>query len=153
MFRFSDKIKIKKFTNDNEKQEVLITTPIFYVNSYPHIGHLYTAIYASAIKQTNLIQNKKVFLSTGTDEHGLKVQQKAKENSINTQQFCDMNSSKFRELFDKAKINYDDFIRTTEERHINYAKTFWNELEKNNKIKQSKEFYYNVTSRYLNYFL
>jgi len=112
----------------------LITTPIFYVNSQPHVGHLYTAILASAIKEANLIQNKTAYLSTGTDEHGLKVQQKAKENNIQTIEFCDINSNKFRELFDKAKINYDDYIRTTEERHKNYAKSFWDHLHKENQI-------------------
>ena len=136
--------------NKNKNQEILITTPIFYVNSLPHIGHLYTAIFASAIKETNIIQNKKAYLATGTDEHGLKVQQKSKENNIDTQKFCDMNSNKFRELFDKAKINYDDYIRTTEERHKNYAKSFWNDLEKKDKIKSSICFliihfyYYNI---------
>lgn len=127
---------MKKFIdNKNTNKEVLITTPIFYVNSEPHIGHLYTAILASAIKEANLIQNKKAYLSTGTDEHGLKVQQKAKENNIETHKFCELNSNKFRELFDKAKINYDDYIRTTEERHKNFAMNFWHQLHKENKIK------------------
>jgi len=121
--------------NKNTKKDVLITTPIFYVNSQPHIGHLYTAILASAIKEANIIQNKNAYLSTGTDEHGLKVQQKAKENNINTKEFCDLNSNKFRELFDKAKINYNYYIRTTDERHINFAKSFWENLHKEDKIK------------------
>ncbi len=140
-FSFSDKINVKNlkeyFDNKNNAKEVLITTPIFYVNSLPHIGHLYTAIFASAIKEANIIQNKKAYLSTGTDEHGLKVQQKAKENNINTLEFCDINSNKFRELFDLAKINYDDFIRTTEERHKNFANNIWNEMSQHDKIKSS----------------
>lgn len=124
--------------NLNTNKEVLITTPIFYVNSQPHIGHLYTAILASAIKEANIIQNKKAYLSTGTDEHGLKIQQKAQENNIDTKLFCDINSNKFRELFDLSKINYDDYIRTTDERHKNFAKSFWELLDKENKIKTCK---------------
>lgn len=136
---FSKKIKINQIKNfiDNKNinKEVLITTPIFYVNSHPHIGHLYTAVLASAIKEVNLMQNKKVFLSTGTDEHGLKVQQKAKENNLDVLEFCNQNSKKFRELFDKAKINYDDYIRTTEDRHKKFARNIWNKLQKFEKIK------------------
>lgn len=85
---------------------------------------------------------KKVFLSTGTDEHGLKIQQKAKENNKETLEFCNENSQKFRDLFLLAKINFDDFIRTTEERHKKFAKNFWLELDKGNKIKKSKKIFY-----------
>ena len=120
-------LKFRNFKNFCEKLNI-ITTPIFYVNANPHIGHLYTAIYADAVKETFLLQNKKAFLSTGTDEHGLKILQKAIENKMDVKSFCDKNSSKFKELFDLSKINYDDFIRTTDERHFHQVHKYWNEL-------------------------
>ena len=100
------RLRIKKFCYKIN----IITTPIFYVNANPHIGHLYTAILADAIKYVYLLQGKKVFLSTGTDEHGLKIQQKAKENKMEIKSFCDKNSNKFKELFDLVNIKYDDYI-------------------------------------------
>jgi methionyl-tRNA synthetase len=78
-------------------------------------------------------------MSTGTDEHGLKIQQKAKENNIDILKFCDDNSQKFKDLFNKANIKYDDFIRTTESRHKKFAQDFWEKLEKKNEINKSKK--------------
>ena len=129
-------LKFKKCFLTISNQIKIITTPIFYVNAQPHIGHLYTAILADAIKENNIIQGNKVYLSTGTDEHGLKVQQKAKENKIDVKLFCDKNSQKFKELFDKANIKYDDYIRTTEDRHIDEVHKFWNKM--NSKISKSR---------------
>jgi methionyl-tRNA synthetase len=124
------KFSLKRFC---DKLNV-ITTPIFYVNANPHIGHLYTAILADAIKHVYLLQGKRVFLSTGTDEHGLKIQQKAKDNNMDIKTFCNKNSSKFKELFDIAGISYDDYIRTK----------FWSNLE--NKIeKGTYSGYYSVS--------
>ncbi len=123
MKRFCEKINV-------------ITTPIFYVNSSPHIGHLYTAILADAVKHVYMLQGKKVFLSTGTDEHGLKIQQKAKENNMHVKSFCDKNSAKFKELFDITGIKYDDYIRTTEDRHKEEVHKFWESLEKDKKVEK-----------------
>lgn len=64
------------------------------------------------------------------------MQQKAKENNIETQEFCDLNSRKFRELFDLSKIEYDDFIRTSETRHKDFVMNFWEKLQLKNKIKK-----------------
>jgi methionyl-tRNA synthetase len=122
-------LKLKKCLFSKQEKIKLITTPIFYVNAQPHIGHLYTAILADAIKENNIIQGyKRVYLSTGTDEHGIKIQQKANENKIDTLKFCDKNSMKFKELFDLAGIRYDDYIRTTEDRHKNEVHRFWNKM-------------------------
>jgi methionyl-tRNA synthetase len=106
----------------------LVTTPIFYVNAQPHIGHLYTAILADAIKESYIIQGYKAYLSTGTDEHGLKVYRKAKENNMDTKAFCDLNSRKFKELFDLSEIRYDNFIRTTDDKHKNEVYWFWHKM-------------------------
>lgn len=126
--------------------KIFITTPIFYVNSKPHIGHLYSAYLASAVKQVNLLNNKDAVLSTGTDEHGLKVQQKAKEEKINTKEFCDKNSEFFRALFENAKIDYDAFIRTSDDNHKDYAKKFWLSMMEKGKINKSDySGFYSVT--------
>jgi methionyl-tRNA synthetase len=117
----------------------LVTTPIFYVNAQPHIGHLYTAILADAIKENYLIQGETVYLSTGTDEHGIKIQQKAKESKLDEFELCDQNSKKFRELFDLAGIKYDDYIRTTEDRHRQEVHRFWRKL--NGKISKSRNLF------------
>lgn len=108
---------------------IIITTPIFYVNSVPHIGHLYTTLLADALSRyLRLIGNKTIF-TTGTDEHGLKVKQSADKKSINVKDFCDEISNLFRSLFNKANIQYDDFIRTTENRHKEFVKKMWNDLQ------------------------
>jgi methionyl-tRNA synthetase len=139
-------LKFKNFKNFCDKLNI-ITTPIFYVNANPHIGHLYTAIYADAIKQTFLLQNKKAILTTGTDEHGLKILQKAKENKMDVKAFCDKNSNKFKELFDLVKIKYDDYIRTTEDRHFNEVHRFWNDLYLKGKIIKSFFFLHKVITQ------
>jgi methionyl-tRNA synthetase len=139
---------IKKFcssiTLENSKnKKVYITTPIFYVNSKPHIGHLYSTILASAVKQVKILssnlENKSnnTYLTTGTDEHGLKVQQKARDEKIDTYLFCHNNSQVFKNLFDKSKIDYDYFIRTSDESHKNYVSQFWNKLLEKGKINKT----------------
>jgi methionyl-tRNA synthetase len=125
-----------KFSSKKFSKLVCVTTPIFYVNSKPHIGHLYSAILASAVKNVNLLQEKLVIMSSGTDEHGLKIQQKAKSENISTQSFCDKYSSIFMTLFDKAKIDYDFFIRTTSESHEKVVYKFWTDLMKEKQIEK-----------------
>jgi methionyl-tRNA synthetase len=136
------RIGLKRFCNKIN----VITTPIFYVNANPHIGHLYTAILADAVKHVYTLQGKKVFLSTGTDEHGLKIQQKAKENNTDVKTFCDKNSAKFKALFDLAGIKYDDYIRTTEERHKEEVHKIWKILENDKKVeKGTYSGYYSIS--------
>ncbi len=94
-----------------------ITTPIYYVNGAPHIGHAYTTIVSDALARYHRQRGDDVFLLTGTDEHGLKIQREAEKQGITPQHLADTNSAKFRELFDKLDITYDRFIRTTEDDH------------------------------------
>ena len=112
----------------------LVTTPIYYVNSDPHIGHAYTNIIAGCIKEWHSIQDSDTFLLTGTDEHGQKVQSSAEKCGQNTKDFVDYYSKIFRDLADVLYIPYDDFIRTTEDRHKTVVREIWKILEKNGYI-------------------
>lgn len=97
-----------------------ITTPIYYVNASPHIGHSYTSIAAdvlSRFKRGELGKENVRFL-TGTDEHGQKIQKAADAAGLSAQSFVDRTSLQFRALWETLGVSYDDFIRTTEERHI-----------------------------------
>lgn len=95
----------------------LITTPIYYVNDVPHIGHTYSTIIADMLKKYKWLNGQDVFLLTGTDEHGQKIEQSAKSRHKTPKQYADEISSKFRDLWDKLGIGYDYFIRTTDENH------------------------------------
>lgn len=94
-----------------------ISTPIYYVNGAPHIGHAYTTIVADAFARYYRQAGYDVFFQTGTDEHGLKIQRAAESLGISPRELADINSAKFLELFKKLDIRYDRFIRTTEEAH------------------------------------
>ena len=94
-----------------------VTTPIYYVNDPPHIGHAYTTVTADALARWHRLLGDDVFFLTGTDEHGLKVQRAAEANGITAKEQADRTSTRFREAWDQLGITYDDFIRTTEPRH------------------------------------
>lgn len=94
-----------------------ITTAIDYVNGQPHLGHTYEKILADAIARYHRLRGKTVHFLTGTDEHGQKIQQKAQQQGIEPQTFCDQTSEKFTQLTQILKLTNDDFIRTTELRH------------------------------------
>ena len=94
-----------------------VTTPIYYVNDAPHIGHAYTTVTADALARWHRLLGNEVFFLTGTDEHGLKVKRSAEANGLTPQEQADLNSARFREAWDLLEISYDDFIRTTEPRH------------------------------------
>ena len=100
------------------KNTFYITTPIYYVNDKPHIGHAYTTILADVLARYHREAGQDVFFLTGLDEHGQKVQQAAEKRGVSPQQHCDEMAPRFLELWDKLHIKYDDFIRTTEQRHI-----------------------------------
>ena len=111
-----------------------ITTPIYYTNDKPHIGHAYTTISCDIISRYNKLLNKNVLFLTGTDEHGQKVEKAAKDSKIDPKQFVDKLSINFEKLVTFLDCDADDFIRTTEERHIIAAQSFWNKLLKNDQI-------------------
>ncbi len=94
-----------------------LTTPIYYVNGAPHIGHAYTSIAADVMARFKRLDGYDVFFLTGTDEHGQKVQQTARARGVAPQAFADEVSAEFRALLPRLEISNDDFIRTTEERH------------------------------------
>jgi methionyl-tRNA synthetase len=95
-----------------------ITTPIYYVNGSPHLGHAYTTVVADALTRFARLEGKEAFFLTGTDEHGEKIVQSAEAKGIEPQQWVDEISGLFRALWPTLNIQYDDFIRTTEERHV-----------------------------------
>ncbi len=94
-----------------------ITTPLYYVNAAPHIGHSYTNTAADVLARFNRLKGNDVFLLTGTDEHGQKVEQAAKAKGLTPKEFADSIVPRFIELWKKLMISYDDFIRTTDEKH------------------------------------
>lgn len=98
-----------------------VTTPIYYVNDVPHIGHLCTTLVADFIARYFRLNNYDVFFLTGTDEHGLKVAQAAKKKNLSPQKFCDQVSARFQETWKKLNISHDYFIRTTDSKHKKIA--------------------------------
>ncbi len=94
-----------------------VTTPIYYVNDVPHIGHAYTTVITDAVARWHRLLGDDVWFLTGTDEHGLKVQRAAEERGLTPQEHADATSARFREAWRLLDISNDDFIRTTEPRH------------------------------------
>ncbi|XP_063046901.1 methionine--tRNA ligase, mitochondrial [Engraulis encrasicolus] len=122
-----------------------ITTPIFYVNAAPHIGHLYSAVIADCLHRSRLLRGFNSRFATGTDEHGLKIQQAAESVQKHPLAFCSEVSEKFKHLFTKSNISYTDFIRTTESRHRSAVEHFWTVLLKKGLIyKGSYEGWYST---------
>ena len=101
-----------------------LTTPIYYVNDKPHIGHAYTTILADVLARYYRNAGRETFFLTGLDEHGQKVQQAAEDRGIEPQQHCDEMAPRFIDLWEKLHISYDDFIRTTENRHKKIVQMF-----------------------------
>jgi methionyl-tRNA synthetase len=94
-----------------------LTTPIYYVNDAPHIGHAYTTVIADALARWYRLQGDNVYFLTGTDEHGLKVQRAAEANGVTPREWADQTVERFRDAWKLLDITNDDFIRTTEPRH------------------------------------
>ncbi|XP_077165300.1 methionine--tRNA ligase, mitochondrial [Paroedura picta] len=107
----------------------LLSTPIFYANGSPHIGHLYSALLGDALHRHRELHGRGGRFATGTDEHGLKIQTAAAAAGSLPQHFCDRVSVEFQELFAQAGISYTDFIRTTETRHRRAVEHFWITLQ------------------------
>ena len=105
-----------------------ITTAISYVNGLPHLGHAYEAISADAMARFKRLDGYNVFFLTGTDEHGQKVEKSAIEAGEEPLRFCDENADAFRQMTHLLNISNDDFIRTTEQRHIRASQSIWNNL-------------------------
>jgi len=112
----------------NMKKPFYITTPIYYVNDVPHIGHAYTTVAADILARYKRLQGYEVFFLTGTDEHGQKVQQAADKRGIPPQQHADELVVRFQDLWKRLLISNDDFIRTTEQRHRSVVQTVLKQL-------------------------
>ena len=115
-------------------QKYFLTTPIYYVNDKPHIGHAYTTILADTISRYRKLVGDTSFFLTGLDEHGLKVQQAAEKNSKSPQDHCDGMTPAFLNLWKELNIDYDDFIRTTEQRHIEVVQHILSEVNNSGDI-------------------
>jgi methionyl-tRNA synthetase len=101
-----------------------VTTPIYYVNDAPHIGHAYTTVAADVIARWRRLWGDDVFFLTGTDEHGLKIQRAAEANGVSPAEWAERNSDLFRAAWDALDVTYDDYIRTTEPRHHRAVQEF-----------------------------
>ncbi len=112
------------------QQKFYITTPIFYPNGVPHIGHAYTALATDAIARFERLAGKDVFFLTGTDEHGLKMKQTAVAEGLTPLALADRNSARFRDMMTILNVSQDDFIRTTEPRHHRSSEEIWRRMEK-----------------------
>jgi methionyl-tRNA synthetase len=111
-----------------------ITTPIYYVNARPHIGHAYTTIACDAIARRQRMRGADTFFLTGTDEHGQKIERAAQAAGKTPQQLTDEVSAQFRGLWDRMGISYDDYIRTTSERHKRGVQALWRKIRDNGYI-------------------
>ncbi|XP_073963513.1 methionyl-tRNA synthetase, mitochondrial [Choristoneura fumiferana] len=124
------RLTLRLLSSAVQKRPFYVTTPIFYVNAAPHLGHLYTAVVADAIQRFEKLTHPdcNIIFSTGTDEHGTKIQQAAAKADQSLLDYCTNISNEYRNVFRDYNVEYTDFIRTTEERHKTAVKHFWNKL-------------------------
>ncbi len=108
---------------------VYVTTPIYYVNAAPHIGHAYTTLAVDSLARWHALLGADTFMLSGTDEHGLKIAQAAREAGVTPQQHADRFSKPFRDMCDRLGVRYDDFIRTTEPRHTAVVQEMWRRMK------------------------
>lgn len=120
--------------NKMKKDKFYITTTLPYINAEPHIGFAAEIIKADVIARKKVKEGKEVIFNTGTDEHGLKIFNKAQAEGLSIQDFCDRNAAKFLPLKEKLNLSYNHYIRSTDERHKEAVKKFWQLCEKNGDI-------------------
>lgn len=116
------------------KEKFYLTTAITYTSGKPHIGNTYEAVFADAIARFKRWQGYDVFFMTGTDEHGLKVEQKAAEKGLTPQQFVDEVSTEIKRIWNLMNVSYDKFIRTTDENHVEAVQKIFEKLYKQGDI-------------------
>ncbi len=123
-----------------------LTTPIYYVNDIPHIGHAYTTIIADTVARYARLKGIDTFFLTGTDEHGQKIEEAAKKRGKSTKEYADEISGKFKQMWDEFEISYDKFIRTTDPEHIKgVQKAFLDMYKKGDIYKDYYEGHYCVS--------
>src|SRR5262249_2281917 len=105
-----------------------ITTPIYYVNARPHIGHAYTTIACDTVARRHRMLGDETWFLTGTDEHGQKIERAAQAAGKTPQEFADEVSKAFRDSWDRLGIGFGDFIRTPYERHKQGVQALWRKL-------------------------
>ena len=110
-------------------KQYYVTTPIFYVNGPPHLGHAYISIAADVMARWKRLDGYDVFFLTGTDEHGQKVEQAARAAGMDPQSFTDKISADFRDMSEKMGVSFDQWFRTTEERHKVSCMALWRRIE------------------------
>jgi len=113
----------------DKPEKFYITTPIYYVNARPHIGHTYTTVVCDTIARRERMMGVDTFFLTGTDEHGQKIERSAAAAGCSPKEFADKVSGEFRALWDRMNITYDDFIRTTEPRHMRGVQALFTRLQ------------------------
>jgi methionyl-tRNA synthetase len=121
-----------------DKQKFYITTAISYPNGAPHIGHAYEVVASDAIARFKRIDGYDVFFMTGTDEHGLKIQQTADKNDTTPKAFVDEMAAKFKAMADRLNCSYDRFIRTTDADHVPSTQELWRRMQEKGDIYLSK---------------
>ncbi len=119
-----------KENKQDSRPAFYITTPIYYVNARPHLGHTYTTVAADAMARWKRMRGYDVHFLTGTDEHGQKIERSAAKAGKTPQEFAADVSNEFRTLWDRMGLTYDDYIRTTEERHKRGTQHMFRELQK-----------------------
>ena len=117
-----------------DRKTFYVTTPIYYVNDVPHIGHAYTTIAADAVARYKRLKGLDVLFLTGTDEHGQKVEKAASNSGLSPIDFATKVGQRFKDLWVKLEISNDDFIRTTEERHRKAVERLWDTALKSGDI-------------------
>ncbi|MGA9568292.1 MAG: methionine--tRNA ligase [Candidatus Korobacteraceae bacterium] len=110
-------------------EKYYITTPIYYVNARPHIGHAYTTVVCDTVARRQRMMGFDTWFLTGTDEHGQKIERSAIAAGCSPKEFADRVSAEFRQLWDRMKLTYDDFIRTTEPRHVRGVQALFKRLQ------------------------
>jgi len=131
---------------EKSKKTFYVTTPIYYVNDVPHIGHAYTTIIADALARYHRQKGLEVFFLTGTDEHGQKIEKTAAEKGLTPKELADRVVGRFKELWQRLNISYDYFIRTTEQFHeAGVQKIFQKLLEKGDIYKGTYQGWYCIS--------
>jgi methionyl-tRNA synthetase len=104
------------------------TTPIYYVNDVPHVGHAYTTVATDTLTRARRLMGRRVFFVTGTDEHGQNIERIARERGVPEQEHCDRVAAEFKSLWERLDVRYDRFIRTTEDVHVRGVLKLWSRL-------------------------
>ncbi|RMZ91575.1 hypothetical protein DV736_g1184, partial [Chaetothyriales sp. CBS 134916] len=134
-----DYARTARSSSTNYSKPFYVTTPIYYVNASPHVGHLYSLVLADVLKRWHQLKgDAHAYLLTGTDEHGMKVQKAAEKANVDVKLFCDQGAEQFLDLAHAANTSQSRFIRTTDDDHKGAVDHFWRELNHRGYLYESK---------------